>query len=153
MLFPVFFVHIFVFVDGVPGEEEIGFFLDELGFCEVEAFGGGFEGADGVGGFGAEAGGVVAGELEAVEEGGGSFGLEAAGGEGVDDAGEGELDGFSVFEGGELDVLAGDEVAAGGLGVAVGFVAVVEAVVEVAPLLGSEGWGFAARSVGSNVAA
>ncbi len=104
-----------------------------MGFGEVEAFGGGFDGADGVGGLGAEAGGVVAGELEAVEEGGGSFGLEAAGGEGVDDAGEGELDRFAVFEGGELDVLAGDEVAAGGFGVAVGFVAVVKMMVEVAP--------------------
>ncbi len=64
--------------------------------------------------------GVVAGELEAVEESGGSLDVEAAGGEGVDDDGEGDLDGFAVFEGGELDVLAGDEVAAGGIGVAVG---------------------------------
>jgi hypothetical protein len=69
-----------VFVDGVPGEEEFGFFFEELGFGEVEAFGGGFDGEDGLRGLVAEAGGVVAGELEAVEEGGGSFGLEAAGG-------------------------------------------------------------------------
>ena len=82
----------FIFIDGVPGEEEFGFFFDELGFGEVEAFGGGFHGADGVGGLGVEAGGVVAGELETVEEGGGSLGFEAAGGEGVDDAGEGKLD-------------------------------------------------------------
>ena len=80
MLFPVLFVLIFVFVDGVPGEEEIGFFFEELGLGEVQAFEGRFEGADGVGRFCAEAGGVVAGELEAVEEGGGSFGLESAGG-------------------------------------------------------------------------
>jgi len=43
---------------------------------EVEAIGGGFDGADDVGGegFGREAAGVVAGELEAVEQGGGAFG-------------------------------------------------------------------------------
>ncbi len=148
--FLIFFV---IFVDGVPGEEEFGFFFDELGFGEVEAFGGGFDGADGVGGLGVEAGGVVAGELEAVEEGGGSFGLEAACSEGVDDAGEGELDRFAVFEGGELDVLAGDEVAAGGFGVAVGFVAVVKMVVEVAPEAAGEGGGLAAGSVGLDVTA
>ncbi len=67
--------------------------------------------------------------------------------------GEGELDGFAVFEGGELDVLAGDEVAASGFGVAVGLVAVVEAVVKVAPLPFGEGWGLAAGSVGLDVAA
>jgi len=44
------------------------------------------------------------------------------------------------FEGGELDVLAGDEVAAGGFGVAEGGVALMEAVVEVAPLAVGEGW-------------
>jgi hypothetical protein len=73
------------------------------GFGEVEAFGGGFGGADDVGcvGFGVEAGGVHGGQLEAVEEGGGAFGFEVAGGEGVDDDGEGDLDGFAVFEGGE----------------------------------------------------
>jgi hypothetical protein len=50
-------------------------------------------------------------------------------------------------------VLAGDEVAAGGFGVAEGGVALMEAVVEVAPLAIGEGWGFAAGSVGLDVAA
>jgi hypothetical protein len=50
-------------------------------------------------------------------------------------------------------VLAGDEVAAGGFGVAEGLVTLVEAVVEVAPLAVGEGWGFAAGSVGLYVAA
>jgi hypothetical protein len=86
-----------------------------------------------------EAGGVVAGRLETVEAGRGSFGLEVPRGEGVDDAGEGELDGFPVFEGGELDLLAGNEVAAAGFGVAIGFVAVVKMAVEVAPAAAGEG--------------
>jgi hypothetical protein len=108
---------------------------------EVEAVGGGFDGADGSGGRGfvVEAAGVVAGELEAVEQGGGAFDVELAGGEGVDDDGEGDLYGLSVFEGGEFDVLAGDEVASGGFGVAEGGVALMEAVVEVAPLAVGEG--------------
>jgi hypothetical protein len=90
--------------------------------------------------------------LEAVEQGGGAFDLEFAGGKGVDDDGEGDLDGLAVFEGGEFDVLSGDEVAAGGFGVAKGGVALMEAVVEVAPLAIGEGWGFAAGSVGLDVA-
>ena len=67
------------------------------------------EGADDTGGvgFGLEAGRVAGGKLEAVEQSGGALGVEAAGGEGVDDDGESDLDGFAVFEGGELDVLAG----------------------------------------------
>ncbi len=101
--------------------------------------GGWFDGADGFGGLSAEAGGVVAGRLETVEAGRRSFGLEVPRGEGVDDAGEGELDGFPVFEGGELDLLAGNEVAAAGFGVAIGFVAVVKMAVEVAPAAAGEG--------------
>src|ERR1700745_4119069 len=76
---------------------------------------------------------VVAGELEAVEESGGALDVEVAGGESVDDDGEGDLDGFAVFESGEFDVLAGEEVAAGVFGLADGAVLLVEAVVEVAP--------------------
>ena len=78
-------------------------------------------------------GGVDGGKLEAVEEGGGAFGLEVSGGEGVDDDGEGDLDGLAVFEGGEFDVLAGDKVAGAGCGGAPkAGVALVEAGVEVA---------------------
>jgi hypothetical protein len=80
-----------------------------------------------------KAAGVVGGELEAVEESGGAPGVELPGGESVDDDGEGELDGLAVFEGDELDVLAGDQVVTGGLGGAEGGVALVEAVVEVTP--------------------
>jgi hypothetical protein len=50
-------------------------------------------------------------------------------------------------------VLAGDEVAAGGGGGAEGGVALVETVVEVAPGSIGEGGGFAAGSVGLDVAA
>jgi hypothetical protein len=46
--------------------------------------------------------------------------------------------GLAVLEGRELNVLAGDEVAAGGGGVAEAAVALMEAVVEVAPLLAGE---------------
>ena len=146
LIFFVFFVAEVVEVFGVEGGS---------GFGEVEAFGGGFDDADDVGcvGPGLEAGGVVAGELEAVEQGGGALDVELPGGEGVDDDGEGDLDGFAVFEDVELDVLAGDEVATGGGGGAEGGVALVEAVVEVAPGAVSERWGFAAGSVGLDVTA
>jgi len=100
-----------------------------------------------------EAASVVAGELQAIEQRGGALDVEIAGGEGVDDDGEGYLDGFAVLEGGELDVLAGDEVAAGGLVGAEGSVALVEAVVEVAPVPVNERWGFATGSIGLDVAA
>src|SRR5205814_1940929 len=133
----------------------VGDFVDGSRFGEVEPFGGGFDGADGVDGvgFGAKVASVVAGELETVEEGGGSFGVELAGGEGVDDDGESDLDGFAVFEGGQLDVLAGDEVAAGGGGGPEWRVALVEPVVEVAPEASGEGGAFALQAVGSDVTA
>ncbi|WP_433984167.1 hypothetical protein RBB78_03070 [Tunturiibacter empetritectus] len=95
---------------------------------EVEAVGAGLYVADDFGGvgFGVEAGGVVGGQLQAVEEGGGAAGVQIAGGEGVDDDGEGDLNGFAVLKGVELDVLAGDEVTAGGVVVAEALVALVE---------------------------
>ena len=150
--FVVFFVLLF---DGVPGEGELGLFVDDAGFGEVESFGGGFDGTDdsGGGGFEMEAAGVVAGEGQAIKQRSGSSGFETASGEGVDDAGEGELDGLAVFEGGELDVLTGDEVAARSFGLAIGAVAVVEAVMEVAPESIGEGQGLAAGSVGLDVTA
>jgi hypothetical protein len=57
-----------------------------------------------------------------------------SGGEGVDEYGESDLDGFAVFEGGEFEALAGDEVVTGGCGWTEGGVALVETVVEVATL-------------------
>jgi hypothetical protein len=97
-------------------------------------------------------GGVGAGELEAVEEGGGVAAFELTGGEGVDDELESDLDGLAVLEGAELDVLAGDEVAGAGGGLAVGGVALVEAGVEVA-VRGAVKLGRAAgKAVGLDVA-
>jgi hypothetical protein len=150
----VFFFLILLFLLFFFGDV-VGDFVYGAWFGEVEAFGGGLDGADGVGGvgFGVEAAGVVAGELQAVEEGGGSLDVELSGGEGVDDDGESDLDGFAVFQGGELEVLAGDEVATGGRGGAEGGVALVEAVVEVAPEASGEGAGFALQAVGFDVAA
>ena len=91
--------------------------------------------------------------MEAVKQGGGAPGVEMAGGEGVDDDGESYLDGLAVFQSRELDVLAGDEIPASGGGVAEAAVALVETVVEVAPLLAGEGRCFALDSVGFDVSA
>jgi hypothetical protein len=148
----VLLVVVFVHVGFVVDFEE---FEHGTGFGEVEAFGGGFDGADLIGGVGVvvEASGVVAGDLEAVEQGCSSFGVKLAGSEAVDDDGEGDLDGFAVFEGGEFDVLAGDEVVAGSGGVAEAAVSLVEAVVEVAVDARREGRGSALESVGFDVTA
>jgi hypothetical protein len=153
MLFLVVIVivlFVVVQVDAVFCEIEHG-----AGFGEVEALGGGVDGADYFGGVGLEVemGGVDGGELEAVEEGGGAAGFELAEGQGVDDYGEGGLDGLAVFEGEELDVLAGDDVAGGFSLGAEGGVALVEAVVEVAVGGLAERWGLALESVGADVAA
>ena len=123
--FVVFFV-VFVVVEFV-GEEG-----GEAGLGEVDAVGGALGGADQGGGVGpaGEAASVDGGDGEPVEQGGGAFDVELAGGQGVDDDGERELDGFAVFERGELDVLAGDEVAAGLGGVTEAAVARVETGVE-----------------------
>jgi hypothetical protein len=153
-LFVVFFVLLVV-----EGEVRFGVvvFVDFYGgsrLGEVEAVRAGLYVADDSGGIGLadEPGGVVGGQLEAIEQGGGAAGVQIAGGEGVDDDGEGDLDGFSVFEGIELDVLAGNEVAAGGVVVAEALVGLVEAGVEVAPEFPGEGWGLAAGAVGLDVA-
>lgn len=56
---------------------------------------------------------VAAGSLEAIEESGGSFGFQSSGGQGMMTTERGGLDGFGIFDDVELDVLAGDELAAG----------------------------------------
>jgi uncharacterized membrane protein len=99
------------------------------------------------------AGGVGGGELEAVEQGHGTFGFEAAGGQRVDDLGESDLDGVAVFEWGELNVLAGEEIALHSRRVTIAAVALVETVVVVAPVSFGEGWGFALASIGPDVTA
>ena len=81
------------------------------------------------------------------------LGFELAEGEGVDDYGEGGLDGLAVFEREELDVLAGDDVAGGFSLRAEGGVALVEAVVEVAVSGPVERWALAAEAVGLDVLA
>jgi hypothetical protein len=90
---------------------------------------------DGLAGSGgdAQAVGVGGGDADAAEEGVGTLLGDAVGGQGVDDEGDGELDGGSVFEGGQFEELGradlhGLEVDA----VAVELVGVVEATVEVA---------------------
>jgi hypothetical protein len=149
LIFVVFVVLILFFVL-IFGDLEGG-----AGFGEVEAVGSGVETADDTGGvgFGLDAGGVGGGELEAVEQGGSASGVEVAGSKGIDDDGESDLDGLAVFEGGELNMLTGNEVAACGSGVAEAAVALMEAVVEVAPLLAGEGGCFALDSVGLDVSA
>src|SRR2546429_4968377 len=81
----VFFFVILLFVFFVVEVIEVVGIEGGAWFGEVEAFGGGFDGADGVGGvgFGVEAAGVVAGELQAVEESCGSLGVGCSGGRGV----------------------------------------------------------------------
>jgi hypothetical protein len=91
------------------------------------------------------------GELYAVEESRGAAGVEGVHGEGVDDGGEGELDGAVVAERVEVDGFAGVGGRQDG-GASAGVPAVV-AVVEVAEVLASEGWGFALAAVGLSVAA
>jgi hypothetical protein len=110
------------------------FFRKEfLGAGEDEAFGGLEGGADDVFGCGVEgavARQVDAGELQAVEDGGSALHFEIVGGERVDDEREGHLDGGSVFEGADFEARS---IFVGGFQLAardVGFVAVVEALME-----------------------
>jgi hypothetical protein len=99
------FVVVFILLV-VEGEVRFGVvvFVDFYcgsGLGEVEAVGAGLNVANDVGrvGLGVEPGGIVGGQLQAVEQGGGAAGVQIAGGEGVDDDGEGDLNGFAVLEG------------------------------------------------------
>jgi hypothetical protein len=84
------------------------------GLCEVQAIGGRFDVTDDFGcvGFGVEAGGIVRGQLKAVKQRRGAAGVELSSSQGIDDDREGNLYGLAIFKGGQLDVLAGDQVAA-----------------------------------------
>jgi hypothetical protein len=123
--------------------------------CEVQAFRRDFDIADDSWsvGFRVETSGVVGGELQAVEQGSCATDVEVAGGQGVYDGRECNLNGFAVFECRQLDVLAGQEVTTGGAGVAKLLVALVQAGVEVAPLLLGESWSLALKAVGLDVTA
>ncbi|HEX3569448.1 MAG TPA: hypothetical protein VHU44_01350, partial [Acidobacteriaceae bacterium] len=101
---------------------------------------------DGVGG-GLEfvaAGEGGAGNLQAIEEDGGAFGVDVSGGDAAEDVVEGDLDGVAVVDGLHFeDADASGERGVGQPG----------AVVVVAEVLGAEGGRAAAVSVGVYVAA
>ncbi len=80
--------------------------LDFVFYCEVDAGSGTGEGADdgGGGGLDGDGAGVGGGELETVEENGGTFGVDAVACQGRDEEGDGDLDGFDVFEWWEIEL-------------------------------------------------
>ena len=95
---------------------------------------------------------IRGGELYAVEEGGGAAGIERAAGEHVDYDGEGDLDRVVVLQRVEVDGVSGGAGGEGGRTASDG-VALVVALVKVAEVLASEGWGLALAAVGLGVAA
>ena len=64
-------------------------------------------GERGGGGFGGGVGGVAGGELEAVEDGGGATGVDTVPRNGGDDEGDGDLDGLTVLEQGQVELGVG----------------------------------------------
>jgi hypothetical protein len=97
-----------VVLESFPDERGFGSvndLVDGAGFGEVLAVGGGFGGEDYLGRvwIGVDSGEIAGGDLEAVEKRGGLSGLHLIGGEGVDDDGESDLDGLSIFERAEMD--------------------------------------------------
>ena len=92
---------------------------------------------------------VDAGDLEAVEEESGAAGVEFVGGDALQDAGDGELDGGSVFDEVQVEGFAAGE---GGFAGGSVFTGVLDGcaggVMEVAELLVAEAGGAAAEAVG-----
>ena len=101
-------------------------------------------------GFAVDGGQVYRRDLEAVEEEAGAAGVELVGGDALQDAGDGELDGGSVFDEVEVEGFAAAEGGFVGAGVLDGDAG---GVVEVAELLVAEAGGAAAEAVGLDVAA
>jgi hypothetical protein len=134
----IFFGLIFLVVEGqICGRVVVVCDLDDgSGFGEVEAFGCGLGGADDLAGKGldVEVGGVAGGQLQTVEQGRGTAGLHLSARQRVDDDGEGDLNGFAIFERYEFDVLHAEIEVANGLGGAKAVVTLVKARVEVAPM-------------------
>jgi hypothetical protein len=135
---------------GAAGQGDVGTAFGEEGLLLLA------EVADDLGGMAhsAHATGVGGGEIEALNESEGAPFGDAVGGEGVDDAGDGDLDGLAVLKLGELDVRAGIDA----VGIKVGFVAIavvaaMKAIVEVAEDRSAEGDGAALEAVGLDVAA
>ncbi len=126
------------------------FVRDDGAFAGLEAL------ADDMLRFGGEeafAGQVLAGELQAVEDGVSALDVEVAGGEGIDDKGEGQLDGKSVLKGSDFNVVS---ILVGVLhlsAVGVSLVAEVEAIVKEAKVQANESGGTAAVSRGVDVTA
>jgi hypothetical protein len=138
-LFEGFFVRL-ALVFGGRGQDAVGLVVDEL----VDGFGGAGR-VDGFDGLGFGQGGE--GDLEAVEEEAGAFGVDGVAGDAVEDVAEGELDGGAVFEVGEdeggLVLAAGWEVLDGAAG----------GVVVVAEIFMFEGGRAAAEAGGEDMAA